>query len=85
MWVVSAIKFGNVDWPTDPDDQCKQQIRAPDVQAVASSWAFFKGVSVVDICKADCWKIPTTFSSCYLKDVLQGDCSLGLVALQMAL
>jgi hypothetical protein len=30
-----------------------------------------------DICKAACWKTPSTFTSCYLSDVLQRDSAHG--------
>ena len=76
-WIVSAIKFANVNWPSPPDNQTLRSITAHDVRAVSASWAFFRGVPMEDICKAACWKTPSTFTSCYLSDVLQRDSAHG--------
>ncbi|XP_071803935.1 uncharacterized protein [Asterias amurensis] len=48
-------------------------VHAHEVRGVSASWAFFKGVSMSDITRAASWKSPSTFSDCYLKDVLQVD------------
>ena len=72
-WVVSAIKFANPNWQTPADGQVQQRLHAHDVRAISASWAYFRGVPIADICKAACWKSPSTFSSCYLRDVLQSE------------
>ena len=42
-WVVSAIKFANSDWPSKRDTPVQGLVRAHDVRAVTTSWAFFRG------------------------------------------
>ena len=54
---------------------------AHEVWAMVSSWAFFKGAPIEDIIKAACWKSPSTFTSCYLKDVPQQEGRAGHAAL----
>ena len=77
-WTVSAIKFANRNWPSPPDDdETLRGITAHDVRAVSSSWAFFRGVPMEDICKAACWKTPSTFTAYYLSDIPQRDSTHG--------
>ena len=49
---------------------------------MSTSWAHLLGVSIPDIMKAACWKNPTTFTSCYLKDVVQAEGLVGRKVLQ---
>ena len=66
-WIVTAIRSTIDGWPNSPG----QTPHAHDVRAVSASWAFFRGVPMREILQAACWKSPTTFTSCYLRDVLQ--------------
>ncbi len=43
--------------------------RAHSTRAVASSWAFHRGVSVAGICESVSWKSASTFSSVYYRNV----------------
>jgi hypothetical protein len=54
-----------------------RSITAHDVRAVSASWVFFRGVPMEDICKVVCWKTLSTFTSCYLPDILQRDSAHG--------
>ena len=63
-WLVKVISS-----QANPDDHP----RAHDIRAVASSEAWFRGVSMEDIMKAACWKTPSTFVACYLTDVLSSE------------
>ena len=76
-WIALAIKFANVNWPSPPDNKTLCSITVHDVRAVSASWAFFKGVPMEDICKAACWKTPSTFTSYYLSGVPQRDSTHG--------
>ena len=42
---------------------------AHSTRAIASSWAFQRGISVSEICNAVSWKSQSTFTSVYMKDV----------------
>ncbi len=66
-WIVKAIQSSNSEWPTTPGGS----IHAHDTRAVSTSWAFMKGVPLQDILQAAAWKTPSTFTSCYLRDVMQ--------------
>ena len=51
------------------------KVKAHDVRAISSSWAFFKNVAVENIMQACSWKSHNTFTSFYLRDLtrIQGD------------
>ena len=83
-WVVSAVKFANPNWQAPADSHVRQKLRAHDVRAISTSWAYFRGVPIADICKAACWKSPSTFSSCYLRDILQSEGVSGRTVLTTA-
>ena len=70
-WLISAIRRAT-DTKT-MDTGADGPVRAHDVRAASTSWAFFKGISIGDITQAACWKTPNTFTECYLKDVLQAE------------
>ena len=76
-WIVLAIKFANVNWPSPPDNKMLCSFTAHNVRAISASWAFFRGVAMEDICKAGCWKTLSTFTSYYLSDVPQRDSAHG--------
>ena len=80
-WIVSAIKSANPDWLSDKDIGSQGPIRAHDVRAVSTSWAFFRGISFAEISQAACWKGPSTFTTCYLRDVLQNEGAFGRAVL----
>ena len=79
-WLVTAIRSALIGWPEAPAGP----IHAHDIRAVSTSWAFFKGVPIGDIAQAACWKDHNTFTSCYLKDVLQAEGRAGRSALTTA-
>ena len=66
-WIVRAIQLAVPNWTSSAESTP----HAHDTRAVATSWAFFKGVPLQDILQAAAWKSPSTFVSCYLQDVLQ--------------
>ena len=78
-WIVTAIRSVPGGWPATDGP-----VHAHEVRGVSASWAFFKGVSMSDITRAASWKSPSTFSDCYLKDVLQVDGRAGRAVLQAA-
>ena len=77
-WIVQAIQSGT---PGSPSDRTGQGVHAHDTRAVTTSWALLRGVPVEEIMQAACWKSPSTFSSCYLRDVLLAEGRAGRVAL----
>ena len=79
-WIVTAIRTALADWPHGHDTP----VRAHDVRAASTSWAFFKGVPVADIVQAASWKSANTFSDCYLKDVVQTEGTSGRAVLSAA-
>ena len=56
--------------------------QAHETRSVSTSWAHMLGVPISEIMKAACWKNPSTFTSCYLKDVLQTEGRMGRHVLQ---
>ena len=78
LWIVQPNKAASTDaWPTPLDIP----VHAHEVRGMVASWAFFKGVPINEIIQAACWKTSSTFTSCYLKDVLQQDGATGRAAL----
>ncbi|XP_038063544.1 uncharacterized protein LOC119734238 [Patiria miniata] len=55
---------------------------AHETRSMSTSWAHLLGVPLSEIMKAACWKNPSTFTSCYLKDVLQAEGHMGKKVLQ---
>ena len=78
-WIVTAIQASIKDWPKVPDIR----VNAHDTRAMTTSWAYFKGVPIQDILQAAAWKTPSTFTSCYLRDVLQAEGRTGRTALSI--
>ena len=74
-WISEAIVS-----PVTDNRGSKSQ--AHETRSVSTSWAHLLGVSIPDIMKAACWKNPTTFTSCYLKDVVQAEGLVGRKVLQ---
>ena len=87
-WAISALHLTNEDWPSLlGDDATCRHIRACDIWAVSTSWAFFRDVPMAEICKAAkaaCWQTPSTFTTCYLSDVLRRDGAHGTAILALA-
>ena len=80
-WIVQAIQSStSADWPSPSGNPA----HAHEVRAMVTSWAFFRGVPMEDIIKAACWKSPSTFTSCYLKDVPQLEGRTGRTVLMAA-
>lgn len=44
-------------------------LRAHSTRGLATSWAYFRGVSIQDICAAASWSSPLTFARFYRLDV----------------
>ena len=80
-WIVRTIKTSLPDWPGDS----RVTARAHDTRGLTTSWAFFKGVPLSDIIQAASWKTPSTFVSCYLKDILRSEGRMGRIALNAAI
>ena len=74
-WISEAIVS-----PVTDNRGSKSQ--AHETRSVSTSWAHLLGVSIPDIMEAACWKNPTTFTSCYLKDVVQAEGLVGRKVLQ---
>ena len=49
----------------------KFKIRAHDVRALASSWAFLRNISLDEVMEACSWKAPSTFIRHYLRDLTE--------------
>ncbi|XP_038074932.1 uncharacterized protein LOC119742822 [Patiria miniata] len=80
-WIVRTINSSVPDWPTRSENTA----HAHDTKALTTSWAFLKGVPLPNILQAAAWKTPSTFVSCYLKDVLCSEGQAGQVALSAAM
>lgn len=48
-------------------------VRAHDTRRLSTSWALFNGASLVDIMRTAHWKLDSTFTSFYMKDVPKND------------
>ena len=57
----------------------ERAVTAHTTRAIASSWAFHRGISINDICNTVSRKVPTTFTSVYYKSVV-GERALGAFA-----
>ncbi|KAI2645853.1 Transposon Ty3-G Gag-Pol polyprotein [Labeo rohita] len=66
-WIVEAIIVGYNSMGLSPPEG----LRAHSTQGLASSWAWFKGVSIRDICAAASWASPHTFVKFYKLDVTE--------------
>ena len=55
-------------------------LRAHQTRSMSTSWALFQGVPITDWLEEPIW--PSTFTSCYLRDVLQAEGRMGRQALQ---
>jgi integrase len=66
-WVTSVIRNAH---KKHHDRLTGSRVRAHDVRAHTSSWAFYKGSSIDDIINTVGWSSATTFQRVYLKDVL---------------
>ena len=73
-WVASVI--------TDAGAMPGYKPRAHSTRNVASSWAYHRGISVDDICKAVSWKAQSTFSSVYYRNVLSAQEKVALAVLR---
>ena len=72
-WLVSTIKLA-YQIPKQPFDR----IKAHSTRATATSAAFLRGVSPLDICKAATWSTPSTFAAQYRLDLrAKADTSFG--------
>jgi hypothetical protein len=76
-WIVDTIKLAYQRRSLDPP----VGVRAHDTRAVASSWAAFAGVPMHIIMRTASWRSQTTFTSCYLKDMLGQDAALAKAVL----
>ena len=77
-WIVEVIKLA-YDKASDADFTLA---KAHDTRSVSASWALFKGVAAQDILEAASWKVESTFTAYYVRDVLPGraDFSRAVVA-----
>lgn len=66
-WIASVIRSAH---KKHHDRLTGSRVRAHDVRAHTSSWAFYKGSSIDDIMQTVGWSSATTFQKVYLKDVL---------------
>ena len=64
-WIVEAISLAYSSKGHAPPTG----LRAHSTRGMSTSWAFFKGVTIQDICKAASWSSPHTFARFYKLDV----------------
>jgi len=57
---------------------------AHDVRGVSASWAKFCNVPLREVLEAAAWKTPSTFASCYMKDILAAESNYGVQVLSAA-
>ena len=72
-WIKKAIMTApNI---ATPDTQQLYRVKAHEVRALSTSWAFLRNISLDHIMQAGTWKHHTTFTSYYLKDLtrIKGD------------
>ena len=72
-WIVQTIKAAY-----GPNQAPGVQARAHDVRGVSASWAKFNNVSLTDILQAAAWNTPSTFTTCYVKDIFAAEGQYGL-------
>ena len=53
------------------DETIRGSVAGHDVRRLAASWSFAAGTTLSDILEAGCWKRTTTFTTHYLKDVVE--------------
>ena len=66
-WIKATIKFAYDQ--LSPEDRAVHQVRAHELRALASSWAFLNHAPLDEVLLAAFWRSATTFSSFYLRDV----------------
>jgi hypothetical protein len=66
-WIKKTILLAYA--KASPEVQRLHRVKAHDVRAMASSWAFMKNVSLEAILQACSWRSHTTFTNFYLKDL----------------
>ncbi|KAI2643794.1 Phosphoenolpyruvate carboxykinase (ATP) [Labeo rohita] len=64
-WVVDAIALAYC----SQGMECPIGVRGHSTRAIASSWAWAKGISIKDICMAAGWSLQNTFARFYKLDV----------------
>ena len=64
-WIKATIRFAYAE--VSPDDLNEFQVRAHELRALSSSWAFFKHAPLEEVLSAAFWRSATTFSSFYLR------------------
>ena len=72
-WIKKAIVTAHD--IASPDTQQLYRVKAHEVRALSTSWAFLRNISLDHIMHAGTWKHHTTFTSYYLKDLtrIKGD------------
>ena len=68
QWITEAIQCSS----KNPGSK----YQAHETHSVSTSWAHLLGVPITDM-KAACWKNPSTYTLCYLKDVVQAEGLMG--------
>ncbi len=64
-WIVNAITAAY----TSQGLECPLHIRDHSTRAIASSWAWLRGMSIRDICDAAGWSSQNTFAKFYKRDI----------------
>ena len=72
-WLKKAVSIAYA--KASPETQRLFKVKAHDVRAISSSWAFFKNVAMENIMQACSWKAHNTFTNFYLRDLsrIQGE------------
>ena len=78
-WIVNTIKAA---YPVGQAPGIDP--KAHDLRGISASWAKFNHASLEDIVNAAAWKTPTTFASCYVKDVVGSESRFGVKVLSGA-
>lgn len=77
-WIVKTIRAAYGPGKT-PDG-----VHAHDVRGVSASWAKFNNTRIEDVIRAAAWKTPSTFISCYVKDIVQAEHNYGIKVVSAA-
>ncbi len=64
-WIIDTITLSY----SSLGQQCPMGVRALSTRGISSSWAWFSGVSIAEICAAAGWASPSTFARFYNLEV----------------
>ena len=77
-WIVQTVKMTY----ESSDENDAIMVKAHDTRSLSSSWALFQGTPLNEIMEAASWAVNTTFTSFYLRDILEEKNSFGRAVLR---